>query len=280
MRNPRPLPLLLSALLLSISPTAFGAVVANFTDGTGTASPDQYTGTAGSGWTGAWGKLPGSGSIITATVANTSPLKGGGNYLSMSMNSTSSGNEYLTRTWDSSAVAYTGPLTLSWQFRLDSPLGGFTGITDQVAFADGSGPNLSFFIVAEGATQGNALAQTWAFYNGQRNAGSFDASLFVSTGISLVSGAVYDFSVTLDPSTRSWVGTVSNGVTSFTSGTLGFRTNAFSAVGTFEAGLRSDGVGGAVTGSLDSISIVPEPGAVALGCVASLLICGLHRRRR
>ena len=62
------------------------AIVANFTDGNGSGTPDSFPGIAGDGWAGPWlhnsGSTQNGGATITATVTNTSPLLGGGNYLS------------------------------------------------------------------------------------------------------------------------------------------------------------------------------------------------------
>ena len=72
--------------------TAQAQAVANFTGGndttaggTATPGPDTYKGTAGNGWAGGYvinGNNSG-GALLTATVASTNPLSGGGNYLSL-----------------------------------------------------------------------------------------------------------------------------------------------------------------------------------------------------
>src|SRR5947207_835378 len=61
------------------------SIIANFTDGNGTASVDRYVGTSGSGWNSAWAANPSnSGSFNPAPTVVTSggtPLNGGGYYL-------------------------------------------------------------------------------------------------------------------------------------------------------------------------------------------------------
>ncbi|MEI6196809.1 MAG: MBG domain-containing protein, partial [Verrucomicrobiota bacterium] len=97
----------------------------------------------------------------------------------------------------------------------------------------GSGGTTLWLITAFGANNGNAVANTWAFYNGGKDNGSFNANLLVNTGIPLVQGHVYTFTVVETPSTSSWVGKVldNNTGNSYTSGTLGYRMNTTAVQG-------------------------------------------------
>jgi hypothetical protein len=271
--NPLIIPLLAVVTTLAAStPLASAAVIADFSGGNGTATPDQYVGTAGDGWSGAWAQPTG----LSGTVVNTTPLNGGGNYLQANLSNTTAGL-FINRSWDDAAVSYTDPLTISWSFRFDSPLTNFTVAADTIGFLDGVGATSTFQINALGLGSGTAPTRTWVFYDGNQDGGAFNANNYVSSGMALVSGTVYDFSVTLDPSTRTYVGTVSNGITTFTSDPLGFRTSAFSANGSVQFGMRQSAGTDNFQFSLDSVQIVPEPSALAL---AMLGLAGLSLRRR
>jgi hypothetical protein len=261
------------ATAVASMPNASAAVIADFSGGNGTATPDQYLGTSGAGWSGAWVQPAG----LSGTVVNTSPLDGGGNYLQANLSSTSAGL-FINRSWDSAAAPYTDPLTISWTFRFDSPLTNFTAAADTIGFLEGVGANSTFQINALGLGSGGAPTRTWAFYDGNQDGGAFNANNYVSTGMALVSGTVYEFSVTLDPSTRTYVGTVSNGTTTFVSDPLGFRTSAFSANGSVQFGMRQSTGTDNFQFSLDSIQIVPEPSALGL-VLLGLAGFGLRRRR-
>src|SRR5262245_47588858 len=72
--------------LASRSSIAF--IVAAINNGNGTSSVDQYAGTSGSGWDSSWQVRNSNSTFTTATVDNTNPLNGGGNYLSATLTAT------------------------------------------------------------------------------------------------------------------------------------------------------------------------------------------------
>ena len=263
-------------LIGAMSVAANAAVVANFTDGNGSSLPDQYVGTAGAGWTTAWTST--NSTVLTGNVTNASQLSGGGNYLSLALTQGTGGVTYINRTWSNTAVPYSGSLTLSWSFRLDSPMTSFNAQADVFHFYDGLGGGASFLISGFGATTGNAIGQTWAFYNGNRDGAAWNGNNYVSTGISITTGTVYTFSVSLDPATRSWTGTVSNGTSSYTSSALGFRTSAYSANGTFILGMQESNTSKNLTASFDSLSIVPEGQTWALATFGLMLFLAKMRK--
>lgn len=250
-----------------------GAVVADFSGGNGSTLPDQYVGATGAGWSSAWS----AGSAISGSVTNTSPLSGGGNYLSVGLTSTPGSVTYLNRTWSNTDVSYTGNVALSWTFRLDSSLTSFDSQSDVIHFYDGLGAGASFMVSGFGASTGSAVGQTWAFYNGSRDGASWNGGNYVNTGIAIIPDTVYTFSIALDPSTRSWVGTVSNGTASFTSSALGFRTSAYSASGTFTMGMQEEISSNNLTASLDSLSIVPEVRISLLVALGVIFFLGKKR---
>ncbi|MBN8709358.1 MAG: hypothetical protein J0I10_08255 [Verrucomicrobia bacterium] len=270
--------LIVIGLIGPMSLAARAAVIANFTEGNGSTLPDQYVGAAGAGWTTAWTNT--NATVLTGNVTNTSPLSGGGNYLSLALTQGAGSVTYINRTWSNTEVPYTGGVTLSWSFRLDSPITSFNAQADVLHFYDGLGGAASFLISGFGATTGTASGQTWAFYNGNRDGAAWNGNNYVNTGISITTGTMYTFSVTLDPSTRSWTGTVSNGTSSYTSSALGFRTSAYSANGTFILGMQESVSSKNLTASFDSLSIVPENQTSALAAFGFGLMLFLAKARR
>ena len=219
-----------------------------FDGGNGSASADQYPGPSGGG--GNWNQwkanvTSGSGNV-TATVVNTTPFGygSGGNYLSVTCsNNPNSGQQCLERQFfQGSPAAMPATYTVTWKFRLDSPGLPGNSTSDYIRFVEengntytdmASGSVTTWCITAVGANYGNAVANTWAFYNGGRDGGGFNSSLLVNTGIPLVQNHIYTFTVVQTPGNKSWVGTVLDNNTglSYTSGTLGYRINSTSFYG-------------------------------------------------
>ena len=106
--------------------------VANFTDGNTSMLVDQYKGKAGSGWDAGWDVTTGGGTAPTATVLDSSPVNGSGNYLAVSTsynNDTAIGREF-----DSTGAAAgydiaTTKIKTTLDLRVDS-LAGWDAATD------------------------------------------------------------------------------------------------------------------------------------------------------
>jgi fibronectin-binding autotransporter adhesin len=215
-----------------------------FDGGNGSANIDQYPGGGGNGWGwNAWKTnvtSAGAGNV-TATVVNTTPFGYGssGNYLSVTCsNSTSGGQQCLERQCYGAGNGFVpATYTVTWKFRLDSPGLPGNSTSDYIRFCEqnyssspdmAGGGNTTWLITATGAAQGGALANTWAFYNGGRDSGGFNSSLLTNSGIQLVQGHVYTFTVVQTPANTNWVGSVLDNTTGafFKSGTLGYRINS------------------------------------------------------
>lgn len=287
-------PLLTGLAVLALGTVANASVVANFTDGTGTSSPDSYTGAAGAGWVGAWSLSNASPSAGNGTVTNTSPLTpSGGNYLSISTSSTSGGAASAwTRQYGAGVIALNAVHTISWSFRVDETIGtGFNGGNDRYQFYgnrnNSSGFNSSstvneWFVFASGATpataNGTFVAKNWEFYSGGATTAFGDGTI-VDSGITLVTGTTYYFTIVNDPTTRTYVATVSDGTNSFTSGTLNWRDRtAGSSGGYFTASMVSTTANEVRSASIDDVLIIPEPSTVMLLVPAGALM--LRRRRK
>jgi autotransporter-associated beta strand protein len=216
-----------------------------FDGGNGSTSADQYPGNQGAGNWNQWKTNTAGGGTVTPTVVNTTPFSygSGGNYLSVTYAGSTSGQAIERQFYQASGSGQAMPATytITWKFRMDSS-GLMASQSDYFRFleqntttyADMSGGSTTLWLItAFGAADGNAVANTWAFYNGGKDNGGFNASLLVNTGIPLVQGHVYTFTVVETPSTSSWVGKVldNNTGNSYTSGTLGYRMNTTAVQG-------------------------------------------------
>jgi hypothetical protein len=123
-------------------------------------------------------------------------------------------------------------------------------------------------------------AKNWTFANASRTDSAFGAITLIDSGIAMVAGTVYHFTISVDPVNETYVGSVGNGSTTFTSGTLNWRNavgNPNTSGGYFNATATTDGAE-TRSYSLDSLNIVPEPTSLgAFGCAA--LMIGLRRRK-
>lgn len=279
--------------VLTLAPIAGASVVANFTDGTGTSTPDSYTGSAGAGWVAPWSMSNSGSSAGSGTVTNANPLTPtGGNYLSITTSAASGGAASAwTRQYGAGAIALNAAHTISWSFRVDETLGaGFDAGNDRYQFYgnrntlggfNSSSTSNEWFAFATGAipatANGNFQANTWNFYSGGSTTGFGDGTI-VSSGIALTTGTTYYFTIVNDPVTRTYVATVSNGTTSFTSGTLNWRDRSVgSSGGYFTASLITTNSNEVRSASIDNILIVPEPSSAMLLIPAGALL--LRRRR-
>lgn len=267
-----------SALLASLPSQA--AIVANFTDGSGTSLPDQYAGAAGSGWLGAWGTNNGP----TVTVANASPINGGGNYLNVTSSVTN--DTAVGRRFDGSSggVDTTLPVTFTFALRLNT-LTGWDSANDYVSVHANSAAagtnfnvsnNSSFIIRGYGASPATGKnANQWLLYDGAGDGGGFLPANFQNSGMTIAAGTTYIFTVTNNPATKKYSVSISDGTTTVSASNLGWRANTASNGIAFNN--RVSGGTDAISYSIDNISIIPEPSAVTLLGLAGL---ALLRRRR
>jgi hypothetical protein len=213
----------------ALASAAQAQIIANFSGGQGTASYDQYAGRAGGGWTNAWQE---NNTVdITATVTNADPFLStpGGNYLSVSVaDPEATGFDLVSRSYSSdNGVSLTAAHTLSFDFRLDSPASEMTTGDAIVFFNHVVNPPVL------GGTNGfeirgfisNSIFQ-WTWSNGNK-AGS---ATRVNSGMSIVTGTEYHFTLDLLPETKDWTVSIYDGTTTVSSGILGYRTGAAAPV--------------------------------------------------
>jgi len=241
-------------LLVNICGKIHASIVANFTDGTGTTLVDQYAGLAGAGWLTAW-TLNTSGGTASATVNSLSPLSGGGNYLSYSHSYTSTSviaYAGVYRQHDTAVVDLTQPLVYTIDYRVD-----YAAATDfQYVILSST--------VAANATSSN---DTWYIKSTLTNGWQVGGT---NTGISVVVGDVYRFTITVNPSSKNYIATVADltAGTSYTTTTIAFRNTTAASDGSYLCfGIRDDAYNASDTFgfSIDNISItsIPEPSTIA-----------------
>jgi PEP-CTERM putative exosortase interaction domain len=285
-RNRSLVAMAVATAVLGASPLANASIVANFTDGNGNTLVDQYLGVPGLGWTTAWAtNISGSNNLapdgFRGTVTNVNPLNGGGNYLSSTLTTgtgTAQGKGAQVRSYGNyDGIDLSAPYTVKFSMRLDSDLSVLSGPTDYIqAFdlpggaSDFSG-NGTWLIRAFGAptgSNGQIPAHTWMLYDGLYS-NTYNVNQFVSSGVTLVSGAVYDFTIDMDPVNLLYRVSINGGAFS---DWLTYRRS------TAPVGGSAINFGGQIAPnsemsfSIDNIEIVPEPSTVALvllGCGAA-----------
>jgi hypothetical protein len=242
------------------------AIVANFADaiGTGTTSVDRYAGTGGSGWFAGWSASASNGNFTSGpTVVSTTPMNGDGNpnYLAATrQNSSKSGTGAVGRNYiNTGNVLTTAIHQIQFDYRFDTALTNFSNVNDKAfAFGDttsgktGLGSTNTWVVAALGASSGNAVAKKWAFGNG--------TTAWTNTGVSLVSGTVYHFTIIVNPVNKTYSATISDGTNTVTVPGLGFRSPVTSSSYVY-FGSAADGSSESTAFSLDAIVISHPPPA-------------------
>lgn len=261
------------------TPTTFSGANLAGAAGAGTAG----TGAAGNGWLNGWRSAS---STVTAgaQVINTSPVNSGGNYLSGTFTSNSTGT-----TADSIALGRAYDVT-------GGSLAGETSLYINFDFRADSVPSTMRYDIFENL--GRATGATSASFN-FRTVGGFwntiagTGSTLTATTMAFNAGTTYSFAIVLNPVNATWSYSISDGTASVSASSLGFRVASFDTDATAgSAGGRWFEVVGTettnvlsqtTTFSLDNLSIstsaIPEPSACALLVGATVLgLVSLRRR--
>ncbi|HSI34485.1 MAG: PEP-CTERM sorting domain-containing protein [Phycisphaerae bacterium] len=270
--------------------SARAAIVADFTDGNGSTLPDQWTGSVGSGWQTAWSS---AGTTTGTGVVNTSPLGGGGNYLQVVDNTTTT-PAYIRRQYATSGdVDIAQPYRVSLRYRFDGTMAEFTDFNDRLAIFGDTGAvtssatsNTWLLGVAGGNTGAGAgqsvFAGRWYMFD-NNGSNAFATSNMVDTGLTLVGGREYAITVDVDPTTGTYDATIDDGVNpAFTANDLTFRRGAgASAASWFHVSGNATAATDNSAFSLDGvvISAVPEPSTAALLVIGAGLLGRRGRRR-
>jgi hypothetical protein len=210
---------------------------------------DAYTGMAGAGWQGPW--RYGATSSAVSSVGVLSPGDAGfdeikpgetGAYLKVEVDHNGGASyggvtrNYKTYTPFDSGIDWSEDHTIEFTIRIDEDQTSldnlFTEQNDRYQIGDCGHTRYnvdaaSRWMVAcyggEGSFVNAEDVGVWVFYDGQGDAASMDAALNVESTINVVAGGVYDFTITVDPDTQTYVGSVTDGVNTFTTGELGWR---------------------------------------------------------
>jgi len=255
------------------------SVVADFSGGNGRLQVDQFPGKTGKGWMDVW-KLGQRNGRFNVTATADHPMgDAAGNCLKCKFRGTKAkkgghcGGMFREYAYDSKGnpdgIDVTKPHTIQYRLRIDEPLSTFTRFSDRyvlVGTSDGSAKSHqcdSFIIMAfgDGKDAGKQKIPKeaeghWMVYNGNRGGSKMDWRRFVDTGIPLAEGRVYDFTITIDPATKSWNVLISDGVGEpFARMNLGWRTPHDTPGRYLSFGVVVDSEGDAREFSLDSVRI-------------------------
>jgi hypothetical protein len=257
---------LLAGVLLVAGPAA-SMTMANFDDGNTSAQVDGYPGTAGDGWANAWVESVEGGASFTTgpSVVSASPFPlGGSNYLTATFTSGGTNTQAtVSRSFaDANGIDNAQPHVVSFQFRPED-LTGFTNNEDRFFLFDrtsaraGTDSSCSWMILAAGDTRSgtNWNANEWFVFDGNKDGGGFYTNDFVNSGIPLVAGTDYSFTVAVHPSAQEWDVTISDGTNSFTAKNLGFRINATEAGSALNFGGRASSGTDTRSYSMDSLHV-------------------------
>lgn len=307
-----PLPLFGVTLLLACSLP--GAIVEDFTSyhpGESLSLPLA----GGSGWAAAWSTA--NTGTHSGTIANTSPMNGGGNYLDVSLGRTSNGG--ITSLWrDTGASSLSmrqGVHTYTFDWRADS-LANFSDGNDRFEFFNGhntgtSGNDTSGLVSANngdgdvnntsawssilmgvfGTSRGaNSTATAFTVYDPDVAAigEPFDGADYFDIGkggssnsnnnLIVTAGTTYSISIVVHPALKLWDVSVTDGTTTaFTNG-IKFWGNPDASGQYLVFATRGNSSGEAREFSIDNVTLVPEPAEVVWGL--GLVIAGLVVLRR
>ena len=265
-------------------------VVANFDGGNATDVVDGFTGMAGNGWATDWQvnvnavdptQVVVNGGVVTSADAGFQELHAGdGNYLTLDLNNPAASAGEITsgavsRSYKARpGIDYRESHTIEFTVRIDEPdVGGdwtyMNAYDDRYWMAGAtsaksvSSTTDTFFIMATGAAGkedgsivwGDQIVEKWAFADG---AGDGTIADMVGSGIELVTGGVYDFTIFLDVDTQTYDVTVTDGTTTFTAEDLGWRTSATNVGGYLNFGGQTASYIDTRAMSIDNIRISQE----------------------
>jgi len=265
-------------------------IVADFTDGNSDAMVDGWYGKSGDGWATAWTRSSNGGTTESGTVQSTfstgtktdNPLTPSGeDYLRSKLKQVdgiAAWSSVVARQYDQATIDFARNHTVRFEFRLDSALDGLS--------------KLMLFDGTEANRDATAAEPTWYIHweQGKDDFALYDGKTQVRSGVDLVAGEVYRFTIDIAPSPTAGQSTYSVVIENLTTAVtsekfegLHFYTDKSSVGGFLNfAGNVSTPIGSEFTFSLDSIHITaPELSSLSLiGAVAGAIWLLARRRRR
>jgi hypothetical protein len=240
------------ALLCLHSLPAFGASIEDFSGYKvgDVFIPGEVFPSKGTGWLDGWRSGNSYVQVTGSFVAN-KPLVDSGSYLAVSFDSIS--GEHPSSPSGSVTLPYrppSKPFKLAFKFRPETPVQDIRYfLFDNDTRTAGPGPLASWIITSKDGQ--------WQLLDGE-HAGS--SSEMIATGLPVVAGTTYSFSLEINPETRTWNATITDGKRSVIEKDLHFRNNTFTPERCLVFGANETAVpalGLTVRFALDSISIQP-----------------------
>jgi len=277
--------------------TSQAAIIADFSGGEGTSSPNQFKGMAGEGWLDGWNSRNGSNGTTTFTVESTAPLRtGAGNYLKIDYQRNDTGGS--NRAGVARPFATTGPTgvdiaqpyTISFDFRIDE-LKGWDASGDQIAFSSENVTTIgSFAGTAPWALWLRADKPGWQVRDGN-GAGGGDFLDFAELGLDTIEvGAVYSVTVEMDPLVGRYDLTIRVGTKVYRASDLnggdwlgfGGTTQEAKAFNVLQFRATMNGEEDGIAWSMDNLRVaaVPEAGSMALGLGGLIGVFSLLKGRQ
>jgi len=290
----------LDSLTITGAPNApyggMSLVEAHFAEGNTETEVDGYLGKKGDGWKTPWIETAARATINASAVAGEIKTGQGSPYLKVEVPQTESGTGKgaVTRSYATTAapgIDWSEKHTIEFTLRIDENMDDgstFTDFDDRYHVFDaprvqaGTSTSCTWIITAYAAEGGYADAEVvgeWSFYDGDGLGGGMDITRNINTDVPIVTGGVYDFTIVVDPDTRTYDATISyNGGPPVTVEDLGWRTAATRIGGYLTFAGRSDTTDDQRAFSLDAVRLIPEPSLLTL--LAMGLIVAVHRRQR
>jgi hypothetical protein len=268
---------LASIMAMCVAP-GYGAAVATFDGPSGTY--DTYPGTAGGGWQGGWGINNINGGSAVATLTNTTPINGGGNYLRFTTTTNTFPSTVGRRLDTSLASEYTAQHRWTADLRIDA-----LAPNDQaiwlVTNAENSPTASSSRVGAQIRTGYNATTGTHTWFIGNGNSDGVGANVtFVNSNIAAVAGSVYRFTIDANPASGTYDVLINGANVDVNATTPNFRYRANAADALLQNGILFRVDRTATTFSIDNVSFAAVPEPMSLGALACFGMGLLARHRR
>lgn len=285
------------SLLVALAAPADAALIAStdFSGGNGTANFNQFQGTAGGGWIGGWAK---NGQVTGSAVEASPELSpGSGNHLSVvvagGLGTGQTGSNW--RQYNPTAALSNNPdnlpISISWEFRLDTELNGkAVNIQDRNDAGGVTAATSSFGIRVYPSSSGSGSMEVpgnFAFYDGEASTSDYSVNRFFDSGIQAVVGTTYQMRVDLYPNTQTWdlyIAELDNPINSVFKQNLGFRRTAaglpaYLGFGTSSVSLNANPTMYSIDNLQINLGVIPEPSTVSLGITGMLALSALAWRK-
>lgn len=175
--------------------------------------------------------------------------------------------------------------TISFDFRLDTPLTTFTTFDDRIHIlasptsVTNTNANTTWSVGVVGANNGTGLSPLYWYFYDRDGSDSFNGANLYFTSVPLQQGVVYSFVIDVDPMTASYSASITSSVGSDSATNLGFRNGTAGSAGDyFVVGGNVNSMDETFGFSFDNLVIVPEPSSSLLMVAGIGILAGRRRR--